>query len=401
MPTNTLTDARCKGAKPADKPYKLFDGGGLFLYVSPTGAKVWRIAYRVEGKPQTKSFGAYPAVSLAEARAQREALKADLRAGIDPAADNRARRAARRAGGVTLSAATERYWEGRRDVSDGYRQNAQRGIERHLFPKLGERPIGEITRDDLLEELRHMDASGRHVYVRKVRMWVSQVFDWAIENGYATTNPAAAIRPERAFTQTKTEHFPALSLNEIPALLQRLSMENRTSGVLVCRMLALTWTRTNEMRMMRWSEIDLKESRWLIPAGKMKRRRDHVVPLSRQALALLDEMRARSRGSGYVFPAEHRDDRPLSENAVLSVLARIGYKGRMTGHGWRTVASTWANERGYSPDAIERQLAHVPENRVRSAYNRAEYMPERSRMLQSWADWLDEAEAEAEGITSG
>jgi integrase len=160
--------------------------------------------------------------------------------------------------------------------------------------------------------------------------------------------------------------------------------------VLACRLLALTWVRTNELRMMEWSEIDEAGKVWLIPAGKMKRDRDHLVPLSNQSLAVLKQLRARSRPEArYVFSAPHRMDRPMSENAVLTLIARMGYRGRMTGHGWRSVASTWANENGYSPDAIERQLAHVPDNKIRAVYNRAEYLPDRKKLLQDWADWLD------------
>lgn len=176
-------------------------------------------------------------------------------------------------------------------------------------------------------------------------------------------------------------------------------MEGELQSVLACRLLAMTWVRTAELRMMEFTELD--GAVWRIPAGKMKRKRDHLVPLPRQALALLGELRARSRGGKYVFPAEHRDDRPMSENAILALLARIGYRGRMTGHGWRTIASTWANEHGYNRDAIERQLAHAPDDKVRAAYNRAEYLPERTTMLQAWADWLDSCEQVDAGRAQG
>lgn len=385
MPTNTLTDARCKAARPAAKPAKLFDGGGLHLWISPTGAKVWRLAYRLAGKPKTISLGPYPAVSLAEARAKRDQHKATLRGGEDPMAPRRATRK-----GLTLSEASAEYWGGRKDLSASYVANATRGIEMHLSPTLGKRNVGSISRDDLMAELRRMDAKGLHSYVRKVRMWVGQVFEWAVEHGHADINPAALIRPEKAFGCAPVEHHPAVELRDVPDLVQRINLERDIQSVLACRMLAYTWTRTGELRMMEWSEVDREI--WLIPAGKMKRRRDHVVPLPRQAQALLAEMRARARpGSPYVFPSDRRADRPMSENAILYLLHRIGYKGRMTGHGWRSVASTWANERGYSPDAIERQLAHVPTNEVRAAYNRAQYLPERRAMLQAWADWIDEA----------
>ena len=391
MPTNTLSDARCRAAKPADKPQKLFDGNGLFLWVSPTGAKVWRLAYRVAGRQQTMSLGPYPEVSLAEARAKRDEVRATLREGADPMAPRRSTRK-----GLTLADASETYWAGRGDLSPSYLANARRAIEQHILPALGRRNVASITRDDLLAELRRMDAAGLHVYVRKARMWVGQVFEWAVEHGHATINPAALIRPERAFGRAQVEHHAAIGLREVPALMQRLALEGELLSVLALRLLALTWTRTGELRMMEWSEIDEASGVWVIPAGKMKRRRDHLVPLSSQALAILRTLKARARGR-YVFPSDRRDDRPMSENSVLYLLHRIGYKGAMTGHGWRTVASTWANERGYSSDAIERQLAHVPDDRVRAAYNRAEYLPERRAMLQAWADWLQSCEVDAGG----
>lgn len=384
MPTNTLRDALCKAAKPGEKAYKMFDGGGLHLFVSPTGSKTWRIAYRVAGKPQTMSVGPYPEVSLADARAKRDDLKATLRNGGDPMAPRRATRK-----GMTLREASEAYWAGRKDISPSYRANAERGIEMHLFKKLGDANIGSITRDALLDALTHVDAAGLHVYVRKIRMWVGQVFDWAVENGHATINPAALIKPEKAFGKAMVESFAALSLREMPDFLKRLNMEATLQSVLACKLLAYTWVRTNELRMMEWTEIDKGDALWIIPAGKMKRRKDHLVPLSRQAMDIIKMMHARNSGSIYVFPSDRRDDRPMSENAILYLIHRIGYKGRMTGHGFRSVASTWANENGFNPDAIERQLAHVPDNKVRSIYNRAAYLPERRAMLQDWADWFD------------
>ncbi|THF61437.1 DUF4102 domain-containing protein [Pseudothauera nasutitermitis] len=388
MPTNRLTDAQCRGAKPGEKPIKLFDGGGLYLYITPAGTKVWRIAYRIAGKPQTAAPGPYPAVSLADARAALAELKAQLRAGNDPRS---ARRAAKK--GMTLSAATDGYMASRRDLSPSYLDNMRRGLEMHVLPYLGQRVISTIGRDDLLEVLLRMDAAGRYSYVRKVRMWVGQVFEWAIERGEAQINPAALIRPEKAFTRVSVQHFAAVELRDVPALMQRLALEGDLQSVLACRMLAYTWVRTTELRMMEWAEIDEQEGVWLIPAGKMKRRRDHLVPLSRQAVEILRTMRPRCRGTRYVWEGDRSPTRPMSENAVLALLHRIGYRGEMTGHGWRSVGSTWANEHGYSPDAIERQLAHVPENETRAAYNRAKYMPERRKMLQAWADWLEACSA--------
>jgi len=383
MPTNTLSDARCRGAKAGDKPYKLFDGGGLHLFVSVTGARSWRLAYRLAGRPQTMSLGAYPALSLAAARVRRDEVKLALLDGSDPMAG---RKATRR--GVSLAEACEVFWGGRNDLSASYRHNALRGIEMHLLPTLGDMNISSITRADLLEALQRMNAAGLYVYVRKMRMWISQVFEWAVENGHATINPAALIRPDKAFGKARVSHFAALPLTEVHGFLDRMALEHDLQSVLACRLLAYTWVRTNELRMMEWGNLDFKGALWTIPAGKMKRRRDHLVPLSKQAVKVLKELKARHAGSRFVFPSDRNADRPMSENAVLYLIHRLGYKGRMTGHGWRSIGSTWANERGFNPDAIERQLAHVPDNKIRAVYNRAEYLPERKKLLQAWADWL-------------
>ena len=384
MPTtNKLTDAKCRAIKPGEKLTKHFDGGGLHLACTPHGAKVWRVAYRLAGKPKTISLGPYPAVSLAQARERRDEIQATLREGGDPMAPRRAQR-----GGLTFKEACEGYWRGRGDVTPSYLANATRALELHLYPMLGDRPIASIERADLLAALDRMDAAGLQEYVRKTRMWAAQVFEWAVERNECSINPAALIDPRKAFGRRTVQHFAALTLPEVPALMQRLALEADLNSVLAMRLLALTWVRTGELRMMLWSEVD--GDVWRIPAGKMKRRRDHMVPLSRQAVEILATLRKRSSGSAYVFPAEHRTDRPMSENTILALLARLGYKGRMTGHGWRSIASTWANERGFSADAIERQLAHTPDNKVRAAYNRAEFLDQRRAMLAAWADWLDE-----------
>lgn len=379
MPTNNLSDSKCKAIKPTDKPQKISDGGGLFLYVTPQGSKLWRCAYRLDGRQQTASFGAYPAVSLQEARQRREDLKARLRAG-EPVKE------ARQKAGMTLDQAHDAYWSGRKDLSASYLDNERRAYEMHVQPHLGSRIMRDIARADLLATLNILDAAGKHDYVRKVRMWLAQLWDWAIEQEQASENPVRTIKPQRAFGKRQVEHFAALEIRDIPAFMERLSYEAELQSVLACKLLALTWVRTQELRMMEWSEIE--GDLWRIPEGKMKRRREHLVPLSRQAIELLDKLKARSRGSRYVFPNDRRLDRPMSENSVLYLIGRIGYKRQMTGHGFRSVGSTWANENGFNADAIERQLAHAPDDKVRAVYLRSEFMPERRRMLQAWADWL-------------
>lgn len=394
MATNTLTDAKCKAAKPTDKAQKLFDGGGLHLFVTPKGAKVWRVAYRFDGKQQTASLGEYPLIGLADARSKRDDLRLRLANGEDPKASKRAARSA-----VTLEQANNEYWATRGDLSPTYLKKSKRAVEQYLYPRFRNRPLDGVTREDLLDVLRGIDAAGKAVYVRKVRLWVGMIYDWAVEHGYASSNPATLIDPKKAFSRAKVVSMPALDLRDVPALMHRLSLEQSLQSVLGCRLLALTWLRTNELRRMLWTDIDGDLIR--IPKERMKRERDHLVPLSRQALEVIEQLSLRRNGSEFVFPSDRRIDRPMSENAVLYLLHRMGYKGKMSGHGWRSVASTWANENGFDKDAIERQLAHAPGDKVRSAYNRAEYMPQRRSILQAWADWLDLCQVDAGSAERG
>lgn len=393
MPTtNNLTDADCRKAQPGEKEKKIFDGGGLYLCVTPNGSKVWRLAYRYGGKPKTMSFGPYPLLTLAKAREKRDEAKRKLLDGIDPMAERKEKKMAIEAEKkkITLKEACDKYWDNQRDISDGYRRNAKRGIEMHIIPCLGNKDIRSITRDDLLNELNKMDASGLHVYVRKVRMWLGQVFGWAVTQGYAEVNQAQLIDSRKAFGKTKVESFAALELDDVPEFMRRISVENQhLLSVMGLKMLAYTWTRTGEMRQMKWSEINMDKAEWVIPAGKMKRARDHVVPLPRQAIKILEELQARRKDSQYVFPGEKSASRPMSENAVLYLTYRMGYKGTMTGHGWRSVASTWANSNKFNEDAIEMQLSHVHKDKVRAVYNRYRYIDERREMLQAHADWIE------------
>lgn len=379
MPTNSLSDHACKTAKPRAKAYKLFDGFGLYLAILPSGVKSWRMAYRVEGKAQTATIGPYPLVSLADARGKRDKLRLALLNG-EPlkAAPVKAK--------LTLEQANATYWASRKDITDDYRKNAENAIARHVLPKLGPMAVSAITRADLLPVLMAMDTAGLSVYVRKTRMWLSQMFDWAVELGHAELNPAAMIDTRKAFSKVPVESFAALEIGQVPGFMARLELEGVIQSAIACKLIALTWVRTKELRLMKFGEID--GDVWRIPKERMKRRREHLVPLSRQAVKLFEHMRERSRGSEYIFPNDRRADRPMSENAVLYLMGRMGYAGMMTGHGWRSVGSTWANEAGYSPDAIERQLAHAPDDRTRAVYNKAEYLDIRRQMLQDWADWL-------------
>lgn len=387
MPINKLTDAICKKALPSEKPRKLSDGHGLYLFISPTGAKIWRVGYRQNGKEGTEVLGPYPLLSLADARIKRDEFRRKLLDGVNVKAKPKK--------SITFSDAVKQYWATRKDVSVSYTANATRGLAMHLEPDIGATPIGLVTREMILTPLMRLDAAQKHVYAKRLRMWAGLVFDWAVEHGHCAINQAALINPEKAFGRKPTENHAALPLSEIPAFLQRLALEKELQSVLACRLLALTWVRTGELRMMKWDEIE--GDVWRVPGPRMKMKRTHLVPLSRQAVAILDNLKLRSRGGDYVFPGERTLDRPMSENAVLFLLHRIGYKDRMTGHGFRSVGSTWANEHGYNRDHIEMQLAHGSDNAVRAAYNHAAYLPQRRVMLQDFADFLDDALNRAAG----
>jgi integrase len=401
VPTNRLNDKTLRSLRPPAKPRKHFDGHGLYLLHRPTGSKTWQVAYRLHGKLQTATLGPYPEVTLSEAREKRDRLRKLLRDGVDPRRTARDTEAPQppAAPTMTLRSAAMRYLDGRRDLSESYRSNARRGIEFHLSGLL-DRPIKDIDRATLLAELLKLDAAGKHVYAKRVLMWARHVWEWAVEHPEQTgcaINPAASINPGKAFGKAAVRSHAALRPSEVPEFMQRLAAEDQNLlSVVGCRMLAMTWVRTKELRLMKWSQLEEDGSMWRLPAANMKKGNEHLVPLSRQARAILDALRARSR-SEYVFPCEsgRRRDRPMSENSILYLIGRIGFKGRMTGHGWRSVASTWAHESGsYHVDAIERQLAHTPasKDKVRMIYNRSQYLEVRRRMMQEWADWLEKCE---------
>lgn len=378
---NKLTDARVRAIKAGGKASKHSDGGFLYLFVTPTGVKSWRVGYRLNGVEQTATLGLYPDVSLAEARVKRDDLKARLRRGEDP-------RAVRTRDVPTLKAVVEAYWAGRQDVTEDYRSDALACMVSTFYPTLGRRPVNTIEQDDVMAALGRLNDAEKFDYVRKARGWLSQALDYAIQHKWVRHNVAAGINPRRAFGRKRVEHFASVGLHEVGDLLKRLDLEGDLISVLACRFIALTWVRTKEARHARFA--DIRDGVWVIEEHVMKKRREHVVPLSAQALALVEKLRAMQTGSEYLFPGGRGVDRPISDTAVLALIHRIGYRGRMTGHGWRSVASTWANEAGYSPDAIERQLAHAPGDKVRSAYNRAQFMAERREMLAAWGQWLED-----------
>lgn len=386
-----LAEARIRAIKPADKPLKLFDGGGLFLLVTPTGGKLWQFKYRFEGKEKKLALGAYPNISLAEARQRRDQAKTLLANGADPGDTKKAQKAA----GVEETETFEviaREWHAKFTPSwaASHADKILRRFELYVFPWLGSRPIKAITAPELLGVLRRIEGKGTIDTAHRTKQTCGQVFRYAVATGRAERDPSGDLRG--ALPPTNGRHMATIAdPKEITGLLRAIK-DYRGSIVTRCalRLAPLVFVRPGELRHAEWREINFETSEWRIPAEKMKAGVLHIVPLSRQALAVLHEIYPLTGHGRYVFPSPRTDARPMSNNAVLAVLRRMGYaRDEMSGHGFRSMASTLLNEQGWNRDAIERQLAHAERNSVRASYNYAEYLPERRKMMQAWADYLD------------
>jgi len=393
MARDRLSDAKIRNAKPKAKPYKLYDGGGLFLLVHRNGSRYWRLKYRIGGKEKLFAIGVYPEVTLSEARTKALDARREVAQGADPVIARRHRRAASGASTAeTFHAMAEEWMASRAEIwSSSYREAIRSALATNLYPVIGKLPIRSISVPVLREALLLMERRGALMALRKVRMWTSMVFRYAIATGRAENDPAAPLRG--AFKAHKSKHFAALTKpSELGPLLAKI---REYDGSVITRcgllLLAYTFTRTTEIRAAEWSEFGLGSASWVIPAERMKMKESHYVPLSRQALQVLSEVRALTGESRWVFPNERNSLKPMSENTMLYALYRLGYHGRATVHGFRASASTILNEvLEFDKDVVERQLAHEEPNKVRAAYNRAEYLVERRRMMQRWADYVDE-----------
>jgi integrase len=388
-----LTDTKCRNAKGQIKPRKLSDGGGLHLLVNPDGAKYWRLAFRWHGKQRTLALGVYPAVGLMKARAARDEAKRDLAANIDPSVLKRERkRAAQIATGNTFEAVAREWHENWKDArSPYYAAQILRRLEANAFPVIGRRPIAAIEPPELLDMLRKVEKRGVNETARRLKQLVGQIFRFAMVTGRAKRDPSIDLKDALRATGEPQRHR-AMPLPELPTFLQNLESYNGDRQTrLALKLVTLTFLRTTELRGGRWSELqnlDKNSALWRIPAERMKMRLEHLVPLSRQAVEVMRELSTFSGNSPYIFPSPGKDGY-MSSNTMLYALYRMGYHGRATTHGFRAVASTILNESNlFNRDWIERQLAHVERNEVRRAYNAAEWMPDRRRMMQWWADHI-------------
>ncbi|AGM44733.1 tyrosine-type recombinase/integrase [Aeromonas hydrophila] len=384
-----LSDTAARQAKFTGKQQKLSDEKGLFLLITSSG-KYWRLKFRFGGKEKVLALGVYPEVSLKEARVKREEARRLLADGIDPSLARKQSKVASRLASENSFEVIAREWHQGQLArwSPGHAQRVIESLEADAFPELGLVPVAELTAPIMLDALRKIEARGATETAGRVLQRISSVMRYAIQTGRVSYNPAQDLKG--ALRATKQEHRPALPRADLPEFYRRLAAEPLNPATrLAIHLLMLTMTRPGEVRFARWDEFDMARAEWRIPAERMKMRAPHIVPLSRQALAVLEELRLISGHCELLFPSERKLTDPMSENTLSYAMGRMGYKGIATPHGFRALASTILNEEGFDPDVIERQLAHAERNKVRAAYHRAEYLDDRRKLLQWLADFYE------------
>lgn len=392
----SLTETAIRKAKPATKPQRLFDGGGMYLEVSPAGGKLWRLKYRHGGKEKRLALGAYPDTGLKDARDKRDAARKLLAAGVDPADMRKAAKAAgeERAANSFAMIAAEWLALQKLRMATATLEKAQWTFDEQVNPWIGSRPIAEIDAPEVLKLLRRIEQRGAHETAHRTKQRCGQVFRYAIATSRAKHDPTADLRGALA-PVVSTLRAAITDPVKVGDLLRAIATY-QGSLVTKCalRLAPFVFVRPGELRKAEWAEIDLDGAQWRIPAARMKMREEHIVPLAAQAVAILRELHPLTGRGQYVFPSHRGTARTMSENTVNAALRYMGFdKDTMCGHGFRALASTRLNEMGWAPDVIERQLAYAERNKVRAAYNRAQYLDERTRMMTAWADYLDALKA--------
>ncbi|HBV3436754.1 TPA: tyrosine-type recombinase/integrase [Klebsiella pneumoniae] len=381
-------------AKPREKAYQLADGAGLYPEVVPSGSRYWRMKYRFNGKEKRLAFGVYPAVSLAQARALRDEAKKKLAEGIDPSFAKKEEKLVRDVRLHNTFQAVALEWHGTKVSrwSEGYASDIIEAFNKDIFPYIGQQPVNEIKPLVLLNVLRRMESRGATEKAKKVRQRCSEVFRYAIVTGRAEYNPAADLTSAMSVHESK--HYPFLTVEELPDFFKALSgYTGSPLIVLAARLLILTGVRTGELRGAFWSEFDLEKAVWEIPAERMKMKRPHLVPLSTQALEIVQQLKVMSGQYPLVFPGRNDPRKTMSEASINQVFKRIGYTGKVTGHGFRHTMSTILHEEGFNTAWIETQLAHVDKNAIRGTYNHALYLEGRKEMMQWYGDYVDSCES--------
>jgi integrase len=394
-----LTDIKLKSLKPKEKLYAVTDEKGLSIEVSPRGGRWWRFKYRFNNKQKRLSLGTYPDISLKEARSRRDELRNQVANGIDPADSRKAEKLAQ-AGAESFEFVTREWHSKHKSTwSDSHAGRTIERFEKNVFPWLGKKPINDIKAPELLAVLRRIENRGAIDTAHRVHQQCGQIFRYAIATGRAERDIAADLKG--AIPPAKVKHHASITDPVKVGELMRAINDYSGYFITACalKLAPLVFVRPGELRNAEWAEFDLVNAEWRIPAAKMKMKAPHIVPLSKQAIAVIKELEALTGNGKYLFPSNRTKERPMSDNTVNAALRRLGYtKDDMTGHGFRSMASTMLNEQGWNRDAIERQLAHSERDDVRAAYNYAEYLPERKKMMQSWADYLDGLAAGADVI---
>jgi len=387
-----LTDTAVKKAKPGLKPVKLTDGKGLYLLVNPVGSKLWRWKYRVLGKEKVMSLGAYPDVSLAQARDGVDKARKILATGDDPMAIRKADKVATRTAAENSFETVARQWwaHWKPARSEQHAGQVMRRFEANVFPHIGTRPVAEVQAPELVAMLKAIEARGVNDLAKRALQTSGQVFRYAIAHGLAKRNPATDIKPSDVLASRQKQNLARIEGKELPELLRHIeAYKGAATTRLAMKLMAMTFVRTTELIGARWAEFDLEAARWDIPAERMKMKTPHIVPLAAQAVNLLKTLQLITCHSVMLFPGERDHEKSMSNNTILKALERMGYKGRMTGHGFRGVASTLLHEMGFDHAHIELQLAHQERDEVSAAYNHATYLKQRTKMMQGWADYLD------------
>jgi integrase len=390
-----LTDIACKTAKPKDRPYKIFDLGGLFLFVTPSGSKLWRMKYRFNKKEKGLALGGYPLVSLSEAREARDKARKLLMAGQDPSLLKQEQKRLASVSSANTFEAVAREWHAKNSKA-GWNENHARTImyrlERDVFPAIGNLPIKDIETPRIALTIETIDERGAHVTARRALQYCRAVFAYAKVHGKIQHNPAD-IRPKDILAPRKKGHFAALEGKDMPEFIGKLYRNEARlfrQTQLAMTLLMLTFVRTSELIKATWGELELEKRQWIIPGERMKMKRDHIVPLSRQSVEIFEELRKMNGHRRYIFPGQRNPQEHMSNNTILVALDRMGYRGIHTGHGFRALAmSTLMEELGVAHEIIDVQLAHGKKNDVDAAYNRAKFLKDRIEMMQRWADYIE------------
>jgi len=385
-----LTELAIKHLKPQVESYRAVDGGGLYIEVSPAGGKLWRWRYRFQGKGQILSLGKYPVVSLAKARKLRDEAREQVKLGNHPTRYKKAQKLRRMYEGENTFEKIARNWLEMKQVglNEKYRAHCMACMERHIFPAIGALPINEITIPDVVNAIEKLAKRGTVETAKRMKQLIGQVFRYAAQRGLCVHNPAADLRDILPTPEKK--HHAAVHPSEFADLLKATEAyqgDQLTKGAM--NLLALTFVRTGELIGAKWDEIDWDRQEWRIPKERMKMKRPHMVPLSKQSREILKDLHKITGSKVHIFHSNISEAKHISNGTILVALRRMGYQNKMTGHGYRSLASTILNEKGYAPDVIERQLAHEDQDKIRSAYNRAEYLLDRKKMMQDYADYLD------------